>query len=279
MYIGIFSRTFVRPTLRDVLDAVVSYGLSHVHFNLSSAGVPSLPDEIDDELCAAIRRGFTARGLTMTSVSATFNAIHPDVRKRDREVRLACMLIKSCRQLGTSVATLCTGTRDPDDMWRHHQDNDSAAAWQDLLATLDILLPVAESSGVTLGIEPETNNVVDSASKARRLLDELCSSHLKIIMDGANLFHEGETFRMEKILSEAFTLLAPDIVMVHAKDIAGPTTRGSQAAGSGKLDWLTYFGLLREHRYDGPVILHNLTEAEVDQSIAFVKDRLAHAFC
>ena len=52
-------------------------------------------------------------------------------------------------------------------------------------------LQIADEHRVTLGVEPEVSNVVDSARKARRLLDEMQSPRLKIIMDVANLFHAG----------------------------------------------------------------------------------------
>ena len=39
-------------------------------------------------------------------------------------------------------------------------------------------------------------NVVDSAQKARRLLDEVSADHLQVVIDGANLFHAGELPRM-----------------------------------------------------------------------------------
>ena len=273
--IGIFSRTFTRPTLDGVLNAVAAHGLSHVHFNLKSAGVENLPDEIPDALCARIRRSFETSGIVMTSISGTFNAIHPDIGQRELDTQSACRIIQSSRRMGTSTVSLCTGSRDPGDMWRRHPGNQLPDAWQDLLATLGRLLSVAESSGVVLGIEPETNNVVDSALKARRLLDELRSPNLKIIMDGANLFHGLEIAGMQDVLTEAFDLLAPDIVMVHAKDITGDPTHTHQAAGTGKLDWRTYCRLLKQNNYEGVVILHNLRETEVATSVGFLEERLA----
>jgi sugar phosphate isomerase/epimerase len=176
--------------------------------------------------------------------------------------------------MGTSVVSLCTGTRDPHNMWMHHPGNKFPDAWKDLLATLSILLPLAESNGIVLGIEPETNNVVDSAVQARRLLDELRSPHLKIIMDGANLF-AADVSRMQTVLTEAFDLLGADICMVHAKDITDDPKHAHQAAGTGKLDWHTYCRLLKQSSYAGTVILHNLREAEVSSSIAFLEDHLA----
>ena len=71
----------------------------------------------------------------------------------------------------------------------------------------------------TLVFEPEVNNVVDSAQKARRLLDEVRSEHLQVVIDGANLFHAGQLPRMREVLDEAFDLLGDSIRLAHAKDL------------------------------------------------------------
>ena len=271
--VGIFARTFTQPTLEGILDAVVAHGLSHVHFNMKAACEANLPDVIEPELSTRIRDAFARRGLVMTSVSATFNAIHPDRRQRELDTQRACHLMDSCKAMGTSTLSLCTGTRDPLDMWKRHPDNDRPDAWRDLLGTLNHMLRVAERNGVILGIEPERNNVVNSAERARRLLDEVRSPHLRIILDGANLFDEGHLSGMREVLTQAFELLSEDMVMAHAKDIADPEHK-SQAAGRGLLEWPVYFELLKKYRFNGPVILHNLTEAEIPASLSFVKEGL-----
>jgi len=66
---------------------------------------------------------------------------------------------------------------------------------------------IARQSRVVLAFEPEVNNVVDSAQKARQLLDEIGSPFLKVTIDAANLFHAGELPRMKEILDEAFALV------------------------------------------------------------------------
>ena len=73
-------------------------------------------------------------------------------------------------------------------MWRRHPKNDSPEAWQDMVACVCDAVEIAKPSGVTLAFEPEVNNVVDSAKKARRLLDEINSPHLKVTMDGSKSF-------------------------------------------------------------------------------------------
>jgi hypothetical protein len=64
-------------------------------------------------------------------------------------------------------------------MWRVHPDNGTPGAWADLLASMGRALCSAEKHGVTLAFEPEVSNVVYSAAKARRLLDEMRSPRLK----------------------------------------------------------------------------------------------------
>jgi sugar phosphate isomerase/epimerase len=275
MRLGIFARTFVRPTLGEVLDAVVGQGLGCVQFNLACAGLPTLPDRIDPGLCAAIGHKMSRRGLTMAAISGTFNMIHPDPRQRRDGLRRLEELARACRLLGTSIITLCTGTRDPQDMWRRHPDNDDPGAWRDLLAALREALDRTAPTGVTLAFEPEVANVVDSAAKARRLLDEIDSPRLKVVLDGANLFHAGELPRMPEVLTNAVALLGKDVVLAHAKDLSHDGEAGHEAAGTGLLDYDHYLGLLARAGFTGPLVLHGLAEEHVPAAVAFLREKLS----
>ncbi len=273
MELGIFSRTFERPTLGGVLDAVVEHGFPLVHFNFRSAGLPALPEQLSTAQCGVVRREVETRGLRMAGVSATFNAIHPDRERRTRETMLAQQVIARAPELGTRLVSLSTGTRDPDDMWRGHPANEEPSAWQDLRETLTALLEAAATAGVTLGIEPEHRNVVSSARLARRLLDEIGDPHLLIILDPANLLTPEAAGEQRRILGEAFDLLAPDVVMLHAKDFSADGD--DVAAGRGLLDYALYGELVRRDRLRGPVVIHELTEDDVSRARAFVLQYLA----
>jgi sugar phosphate isomerase/epimerase len=277
MEIGIFAKVFSRPTLEETLDAVQAHGIRYVQFNMACAGLLTLPEHIAPELCHSIRSAMAARGLTMTALSGTFNMIHPDVAQRREGLRRLRVLARACAPMGTSIVTLCTGTRDAQDMWRRHPNNDTPEAWADLLASMREAVDAADEAGVTLGVEPELSNVINSARKARRLLDELGSQHVKIVMDGSNLLHAGQVEHMREILDQAFDLLGKDIVLVHAKDLmagAGAHAAGHGAAGTGVLDYDHYLARLRALGFDGPLILHTLTEDQVDASVAFLRGKL-----
>jgi sugar phosphate isomerase/epimerase len=272
--IGIYTHTFDRPTLGETLDAVVGHGLHAVQLNLSNAGLPTLPDEIAPADVARIRGELDARRVRVAALAGTYNMIDPDLAKRRDGMRRLGVLAAAGPGLGAEAMTLCTGTRDSDNMWRRHPDNDTPEAWRDMVAAMAEAAAIAEANRVTLAFEPEVSNVVDSARKARRLLDEVRSPRLKVCIDGANLFHAGELPRMGEILDEAFDLLGHDVVLAHAKDLDRDGAAGHLAAGHGLLDYDRYLGLLQRIRYTGAVVLHGLTESQIDGCVDFLRGKL-----
>ena len=263
MHIGLMEGTIRRDTLSETLDATVQQGVHHLQFHVSPAiSVTEIRKEMD------------AREIQIVALSGTYNMIDPDIEKRNAGLRMLRYVAEQCEPLGTSVITLCTGSRDPHSMWRAHPDNNSVSAWKDLVDSMDKALEVAKEFNVTLAFEPEVSNVIDSAQKARRLLDEMNSPLLKVVMDGANIFHKGELPKMRDILDEAFELLGEDIVLAHAKDLDRDGEAGHLAAGTGLLDYDRYIGLLNDVGYDGAVVLHGLSEEQVPFCVNFLQMKI-----
>jgi sugar phosphate isomerase/epimerase len=277
MRVGIFARTFPRQQLEETLDRVRAHGIDCVQFNMTCAGLPSMPDAISPELCDRVRRAHEGRGITMAAVSGTFNMIDPSLEKRQAGLRRLKVLAGAARRMGTGIITLSTGTRHPTDLWSAHPENSSAQAWGELVESLSVAVQYAEDANLTLAFEPEVSNVIDDARRARRLLDEIRSPRLKVVMDGANLFHRGELPRMRAILTEAFELLGPNIVLAHAKDLNRDGEAGHEAAGTGLLDYDLYIDLLHSVGYSGPLVLHGLAESQVEGSVRFLREKLEPA--
>ena len=273
--LGIFARTFPRDSAAEVADVVAAAGFGVVQLNLSAVGLPTLPtpDELSPLDFGSIRRAFDDRAIGVWGLSASYNMIHPDRAVRDAQTAAAVALIGRAPELGATAVTLCTGSRDPDNMWRRHPGNDEPAAWQDLRASLDRLLPAAAAAGVRLGIEPEPANVISGAARARRLLDELGGDAglTGIIFDPANLVTVDTAGDQAEILRDAATLLAGSIFCVHAKDVV---VSGYAAAGTGKLDYGLVFELLAGLPAATPLIVQDAAEDDVARVRDFL---LAHA--
>ncbi len=272
---GILLGTFSGPTLEARLDAAKASQLECAQLSFDCAGLPAMPDQIPLELLRRIRQEADFRGMAIISVQGNFNMSHPDLEHRRTGLRQLRVLAGACPALGTTRIHICTGTRDRGSMWRRHPDNDTPGAWRDMQACIREAVDIAEQTGVVLGFEPEVNNVVDSAQKARRLLDEIGSPRLKVTIDPANIFHTGELPRMQEMLEQAFSLLGKDIVMAHAKDLDHDGDAGHLAAGQGKLDYDRYLSLLQACGFKGPLLLHGLTEAQVPGCVAFLRQKLA----
>ncbi len=275
MRLGVFAKTYVRPSLDACFAAAARDGLRAVQFNLACAGVPTLPDApvpdiLTREVCETARR----HGAELAAVSGTFNMAHPDEAVRQDGGRRLRHVIVWAATAGVPVVTLCTGSRDAVDMWRDHPENGSPAARHDFLQTLTPALVAAEAAGVTLAIEPEPGNVVADAAGARRLLDALRSPRLRIILDPANLIRPEEPAdRNAERLTAAVALLAVDTVIVHAKDRRADGT--VCPAGGGVVPFLPFLQALQRAGYGGPLIIHGIDEPELPAAVTHLQETLA----
>jgi len=96
MTLGIFAKTFARPTVEDVFDAVAKHRLHQVQFNFACVGLPSLPDQIDLELADRICDAASQRRIAIAAVSGTFNMIHPDLAQRRDGLRKLGVIAGAC---------------------------------------------------------------------------------------------------------------------------------------------------------------------------------------
>jgi sugar phosphate isomerase/epimerase len=272
MRLGIFAKTFPGSDPKTVLEAVKGAGFDAAQYNFACSGLLSMPDVVPREAASTIANASVGSGVPLCAVSGTYNMAHPDPKVRADGLRRLEVIAASCAAIGTSIVTLCTGTRDPDDQWRHHPDNTSPEAWRDMLAEMEKAVAIAERHGIRLGIEPELANIVSSATKARRLLDEIGSDRLVIVLDPANLFEVADLPTQRRLVAEAIDLLAPDIAMGHAKDRNADGTFAT--AGKGVLDYPHYIARLRAAGFGGDLVAHGLDAGEAADVAAFLRGLL-----
>jgi sugar phosphate isomerase/epimerase len=273
MLLGIFAKTFARPSVAGVFEAVSASGLDAVQFNMACAGMEPMPATIPVDLARHIRQSAAQHGVRIAAASGTFNMIHPDLEVRREGLSRLQTLVAAARSLGTEIVTLCTGTRDALDHWRHHPDNATAEAWRDLRRTLGAALGTAEQHGIVLAFEPEPGNVVDTALKGRLLLEEMRSPNLKVVLDPANLPDVNCAAASRARIDEALALLGPDIAIAHVKD--RDASGAVRPPGSGVIDFAHYFARLERIGFTGALIMHGFAEPAVAGVVSYVRGLLA----
>ena len=275
MRLGVFAKTFEGSEPGMVFHAAAKAGFTAVQYNMACSGLSPMPDSVPAGVAAAIRSAAQADKVEIVAVSGTYNMIHPDPAIRQLGHARLEVLAAAAPLLPTRLITLCTGTRDPESQWRAHSANGAPEAWTDLRASMETAVRIADRHDVDLGIEPELANVVNSAEKAERLIKEIGSPRLKVVLDPANLFETESMDGQRRIVSNAIDLLAGRIVMVHAKDRT--SAGGFTAAGNGVLDYPFFLSRLKAAGFDGPLVTHGLAASEAPAVAEFLRSKFDEA--
>jgi len=286
MKIGVLSSEIARrANTNDLFFAMAKHGFvstqlsfsSIPEINYNSTGQFEFPEKIDDAALALIGESAERHGVEITVCSGTFNMAHPDPAVREEGIKRFGGLAAAAKKLNSGFISLCTGTRCKEHLWRPHPGNSTPGAWADMIGTLKKCVEIAERHDITLAVETEAATVVDTPEKARRMMDEIGSKHLKMIMDCANLFHAGEAKKsnVNKIIAHAFEVYGNDVVVAHGKDIAESDGINFCPTGEGIVDYRQFIELLQKYGCKGDMLLHGVyDEGKLAQAYDTIKNAM-----
>lgn len=270
---GVCTTDFENKTIytADALFARIrELGFGAVQFAFSSIaeteytpnGQIEMPKEIPYAAVVAADRAAAKYDLPIEVVNGTFNMAHPDASVRVEGLRRFEILLEASADLGAKYISLCSGSRNVEHLWTWSCENDTDEAWADMYETMAAAVEMAEKAGITLAIESEAANIIDTPENARRLMDAIGSPNLKMILDCANLFHRGvaHTENVHMVLENAFKQYGKDIVIVHGKDIREGDGIDFCGTGLGIIDFAYTAELLKAAGYTGDMFLHGIYE-------------------
>ena len=264
----------------DSLFAVIrNFGFACVQFAFSSiaetgfvpTGEIEIPAVIPYAAIVEADRAATRYSLPIEVINGTFNMAHPDPAVREEGLRRFALLTEAGEAVGAKYISLCSGSRNAAHLWTWSPDNDDPDAWDDMYSTISRAVEMAEKRNITLAIESEASNIIDTPENARRVMDEIGSEHLKMILDCANLFHKGTAHpeNVQAVIGHAFELFGKDIVIAHGKDIREGDGIDFCGTGLGIVDFGFTADRLREAGYTGDMFLHGIyEEADMPRALA-----------
>lgn len=256
------------PSADRLFGKIQSYGFDCVQFAFSSIAecgftptgqieIPArIPTKALDEAASCAERYH----LPIEVINGTFNMAHPDEDVRREGIQRFALLTEAAEILGAKAISLCSGTRCEEHLWTYSDENNTPAAWDDMLDTVKRAVELAERRGITLAIESEAANIIDTPENARRVMDTVGSDRLKMILDCANLFHRGRAHPeyVRETIAHAFDLYGNDIVIAHGKDIREGDGIDFCGTGHGIVDFPYTAKLLKGHGYTGDMFLHGI---------------------
>ena len=88
-----------------------------------------------------------------------------------------------------------------------------------MCSSLGEIAPEAEGLGVDLAIHPTNEGPLDTAEQLRRVVDDVGSPRLKVMLDPVNMSTHRSCYNTTDFLNSMFDLLGDAIIGAHAKDI------------------------------------------------------------
>jgi len=268
MRIGVCTTDFETVPADLLFKKIKNHGFKVTQFSFVSISesnfVPNgeieIAKNIDKSVVELVKKTSEKYNIPIVGVNGTFNMAHPDKNVREDGLARLEGLCIAANGLECDVITLCSGTRNTNDLWTAHIDNGTQAAWDDMMDCMKKAVKIAEKYNITLIVETEAANIIDTPEKAKKMMDEVGSENLKMIMDCANLFHIGKAKRenVDEIITHAFEIFGKDTLIAHGKDISESDGIDFCATGYGIINYPLFIDLLKKYGYKNDFILHGI---------------------
>ncbi len=279
MKFGVLSIAFGEIGYRELARKIGSYGFDATHMELKHIlDIDHAPGKLSTGCANMLAEEFQRHGVRIQALGMYTNLVDVNEERRQYGINQLKEHLRYARDFGASVVTTETGTVNPHSPWEHHPDNRKEESWIKLRAAVEELAEEAEKWGVFLGLEGYYNNVIDTLAAMERMLREVPSSNIGIVMDPCNYITQKDEPRQDEVIQEAFDKLSDRILIAHAKDFnyrhdddTAEHKMVQPAAGTGYLNYPLYLKLLHERKPYVKIYLEHLAEHQMLTSMSFVR--------
>ena len=254
MEIGIRLHDTIGGPLKEKLRYVKDQGFSCVHLalskNIDGFRMEDAPRRLADPAFAEeIREAFDSAGLRIAVLGCYLTMTNPDPEQmlRTREIYFAHL--KFARMIGAEMVG--TETPAPANAAFAAAPGDSEEGFGLFMEALKPIVRRAEKEDAVLAVEPVWSHIISTPERARRVLEEIPSEHLRIILDAVNLISPENAGRKEEIVKDAITLLGDRVSLLHMKDFRlenGKMT--SMACGTGDMRYEQLLRFAKERKLE-----------------------------
>ena len=267
MNIGIRLHDTKPGILKERLAFAKAQGFSCAHVALSKVlddfSMEDAPRKLTEEYARSVRKDFDESGLECAVLGCYLNIADPDPERRAKTQEIYKAHLRFAPMIGARVVGTETFANPESGFADPTKDEEAFRLFMD---SLEPLVRCAEENGAVLAIEPVWSHIIATPERAVRMLEELPSDSLQIILDAVNLVSPENAGKTEDIIRNAISLLGDRVRILHMKDFV-MTPEGKMDAcacglGSMKYDQLLAFGRAK----DLPMTLENTVPDNAEQA-------------
>jgi L-ribulose-5-phosphate 3-epimerase len=270
--LGIMSYVYGDLPAHEMARDIQAHGIRFVQVDPRQRGLLDQQGQMSAQRAADIRSIFASCGISIPVLSGYMNLLDPDLQRRESNLQKMEEMIDLCPAFGATAIATETGSLHPTNQWGDHPDNQSEKAWEALLEVTERLRKRAADKGVTLLLEGYVNNVLSSAEKAAKLMQEMGGQGLGLVMDPFNYMKQEHLEQQEAALDHIFDSISAFSTIAHAKDTIY-TEKGIKTprAGTGLVQWELVAEHMCRQMPDALLFMEHLQPGEVAECIAFIQ--------
>ena len=249
MQLGIRLHDTKKLPLEERIADVHRLGFQCGHLALAKVidEYPTTDEALTPGFAMYLKNLFAINQVDIAVLCCYLNLANPNRQQLEKTVHRYMAHIRFASLLGCGVVGTETGA--PNETYTYVPECHGEEALQTFITNLRPVVRYAEQMGVILAIEPVWKHIVCNPARARRVLDEIASPNLQIILDPVNLLDISNYKEQTAIVEEAVELLGPDVAMVHLKDyVVEDGKLKSVGCGFGQMDYTAVLKFMKERK-------------------------------
>ena len=273
MNIGIRLHDTVPGTLKERLSYVRAQGFTCAHIALGMTlpgfSMQDSPQQLTPELAARVRQDLADTGMECAVLGCYLNLADPNPERRAHTQEIYKAHLRAAPLIGARVV----GTETYANPESHFSEPapQSEAAFRLFMDSLRPVVRYAEEVDAILAVEMVYHHIISTAERAQRMLEELPSDHLQIILDAVNLIGPGHDGEAEALAEDAIRRLGDRVRILHMKDFTvRPGEIHSQACGTGCMRFESLLALAKKH--DLPMTLEDTTPENAEAARLYLEE-------
>ena len=266
MQFGIRLHDAVQAPVEERLKIVKEQGFTCAHVALSKVISENsvAPEALTPGYAMYLRRLFDKYELDCAVLGCYLNLATPDAAQLKAAQEKYMANIRFAAHLGAGL--VCTETGAPNVEYKFEEACWNEESLQIFIRNLRPVVKYAEQMGGLVAIEPVVRHIVCNPVRARRVLDEIGSPNLRIILDPVNLLEIYNYEKQDEIIDEAIELLGKDVAVLHVKDFAITDGRlVSVPVGQGQCHWDRIMPYMKKEK---PYMHATLEDTRPDNAVA-----------
>lgn len=216
--IGIRAHDYGKMKSAELAKAVHADGLGSVQLALNKAieGIETIDQPLLDNDLLAIGNDFSIANVSIAVLGCYLNYAHPDKAIREANIKIFKDHLVYGQRMNARVIGTETGSMRAD--YSYIKENHTAKAYTTFSDSLYSMLQTAEDLSVNIAVEPVWDHIIYSNECLEKLIKDMDSKRLKVILDPVNLLNVNNYKKHDDLVKQAFDIYGDRIQVIHAKD-------------------------------------------------------------